>query len=128
MILSITNTKKPATDLSFLLHKHPEKFQSVELSHGKAHIFYPEGYKAAEIPALTGRMTYPLKRRPYIGPTADDVIIIAPGLISPWAKLYDKPMTVDERNIIINSVRQEIKQKCPQVIFENDYYMICALE
>ena len=45
MILSITNTKKPATDLSYLLHKHPEKFQSVDLSHGKAHIFYPEANK-----------------------------------------------------------------------------------
>ncbi|MDJ0679950.1 MAG: 3' terminal RNA ribose 2'-O-methyltransferase Hen1 [Xenococcaceae cyanobacterium MO_167.B52] len=42
MLLTITTTHKPATDLGFLLHKHPDKFQSVNLSMGKAHIFYPE--------------------------------------------------------------------------------------
>ena len=42
MLLQITTTHKPATDLGFLLHKHPDKFQSVDLSMGKAHIFYPE--------------------------------------------------------------------------------------
>ena len=33
---------KPATDLGYLLHKHPDKLQSIDLSIGKAHIFYPE--------------------------------------------------------------------------------------
>jgi 3' terminal RNA ribose 2'-O-methyltransferase Hen1 len=28
--------------LGFLLHKHPDRFQSFELSFGKAHVFYPE--------------------------------------------------------------------------------------
>ncbi len=42
MLLTITTTHKPATDLGFLLHKHPDKFQSVDLSIGKAHIFYPD--------------------------------------------------------------------------------------
>jgi len=42
MLLTITTTYQPATDLGFLLHKHPDKFQSVDLSVGKAHIFYPE--------------------------------------------------------------------------------------
>ena len=42
MLLTITTTHKPATDLGFLLHKHPDKFQSVDLSMGKAYIFYPE--------------------------------------------------------------------------------------
>jgi 3' terminal RNA ribose 2'-O-methyltransferase Hen1 len=42
MILNITTTHRPATDLGFLLHKHPDKFQTVDLSVGKAHIFYPE--------------------------------------------------------------------------------------
>ncbi len=42
MILTITTTYKPATDLGFLLHKHPAKLQSVDLSVGQAHIFYPE--------------------------------------------------------------------------------------
>ncbi|MCK5539394.1 MAG: 3' terminal RNA ribose 2'-O-methyltransferase Hen1 [Deltaproteobacteria bacterium] len=42
MLLTITTTHNPATDLGFLLHKHPDKFQSVDLSIGKAHIFYPD--------------------------------------------------------------------------------------
>lgn len=42
MLLTITTTHQPATDLGFLLHKHPDRLQSVELAHGKAHIFYPE--------------------------------------------------------------------------------------
>lgn len=42
MILSISTTHNPATDLGYLLHKHPDKFQTVELSVGQAHIFYPE--------------------------------------------------------------------------------------
>lgn len=42
MLLQITTTHKPATDLGYLLHKHPDKFQSVDLSIGKGHVFYPE--------------------------------------------------------------------------------------
>lgn len=41
MILEITTTHKPATDLGFLLHKHPDKLQTIDLSIGNAHIFYP---------------------------------------------------------------------------------------
>jgi 3' terminal RNA ribose 2'-O-methyltransferase Hen1 len=42
MLLTITTTHKPASDLSYLLHKHPAKVQEVEIAAGKAHIFYPE--------------------------------------------------------------------------------------
>src|SRR5947208_10496175 len=42
MLLTITNTKSPATDLGYLLHKNPNRLQSFELSFGKAHVFYPE--------------------------------------------------------------------------------------
>ncbi len=42
MIINITTTHKPATDLGYLLHKHPDKFQTLELAVGKAHVFYPE--------------------------------------------------------------------------------------
>ena len=42
MLLTISTTHFPADDLSFLLHKHPKKIQSVEISAGKVHIFYPE--------------------------------------------------------------------------------------
>ncbi len=46
MILNISTTHYPATDLGYLLHKHPDKFQTVELSVGKAHVFYPEKNEA----------------------------------------------------------------------------------
>jgi len=42
MLLTISTTHFPADDLSYLLHKHPGKIQSVDISAGKAHIFYPE--------------------------------------------------------------------------------------
>ncbi|NUS16489.1 MAG: 3' terminal RNA ribose 2'-O-methyltransferase Hen1, partial [Streptomyces sp.] len=32
----------PATDLGFLLHKHPDKAQTFSTSYGDAHVFYPE--------------------------------------------------------------------------------------
>ncbi|MCU7824768.1 3' terminal RNA ribose 2'-O-methyltransferase Hen1 [Kitasatospora sp. DSM 101779] len=45
MFISISTTAtadRPATDLGFLLHKHPEKVQRFSTSHGVAHVFYPE--------------------------------------------------------------------------------------
>lgn len=42
MILTISNTTTPAGNLGFLLHKHPDKLQTIDLAVGKAHIFYPE--------------------------------------------------------------------------------------
>jgi 3' terminal RNA ribose 2'-O-methyltransferase Hen1 len=42
MLLTIKTTHRPATDLGFLLHKNPGRFQSFELSFGTAHVFYPE--------------------------------------------------------------------------------------
>lgn len=42
MLLSITTTYSPATDLGYLLHKHPDRLQSFDLTFGQAHVFYPE--------------------------------------------------------------------------------------
>jgi 3' terminal RNA ribose 2'-O-methyltransferase Hen1 len=42
MLLTITSTHRPATDLGYLLHKNPARLHSFELSFGKAHVFYPE--------------------------------------------------------------------------------------
>lgn len=42
MLLTITTTYSPATDLGYLLHKHPDRLQTFELAYGKAHVFYPE--------------------------------------------------------------------------------------
>lgn len=42
MLLTITTTEKPATDLGYLLHKNPARVHEAELSFGKATMFYPE--------------------------------------------------------------------------------------
>ncbi|MFD7921421.1 3' terminal RNA ribose 2'-O-methyltransferase Hen1 [Streptomyces sp. NPDC059740] len=45
MFLTITTTGTPerdATDLGFLLHKHPGRAQAFSTSYGTAHVFYPE--------------------------------------------------------------------------------------
>ncbi len=42
MLLTITTTHRPATDLGYLLHKHPERVQTFGVPFGSAHVFYPE--------------------------------------------------------------------------------------
>lgn len=42
MLLTITTTHAPATDLGFLLHKHPARVQARAVASGTAHVFYPE--------------------------------------------------------------------------------------
>jgi len=42
LLLSITTTMSPATDLGFLLAKNPARFQSFTLSFGRVQVFYPE--------------------------------------------------------------------------------------
>ena len=41
MLLTISTMHKPATDLGYLLHKHPDKLQSFSVSVGTAHVYYP---------------------------------------------------------------------------------------
>jgi len=53
MLLTLTTTCQPASELGFRLHKNPERVQSFELSFGKAHVFYranrpPERDRALE--------------------------------------------------------------------------------
>lgn len=42
MLLTITTTHPPATDLGYLLHKNPGRAQSFQLSFGRAHVAYTE--------------------------------------------------------------------------------------
>ncbi len=42
MLLNVSTTHSPVTDLGYLLHKNPARVQSEELSFGKAHVFYPQ--------------------------------------------------------------------------------------
>jgi 3' terminal RNA ribose 2'-O-methyltransferase Hen1 len=56
MLLTITNTEPPASDLGFLLHKNPANVRSVGLSFGTAHVFYPEATEARCTAALLLRI------------------------------------------------------------------------
>src|SRR6266568_2173273 len=42
MLLTISTTHQPATDLGYLLRKNPARVQSFNQSFGAAHVFYPE--------------------------------------------------------------------------------------
>ncbi|MCT9929504.1 3' terminal RNA ribose 2'-O-methyltransferase Hen1 [Planotetraspora sp. A-T 1434] len=42
MLLTISTTVRPATDLGFLLHKHPDRVREFGQSFGTATVFYPE--------------------------------------------------------------------------------------
>ncbi|ALO96835.1 methyltransferase type 12 [Streptomyces hygroscopicus subsp. limoneus] len=51
--ISTTGTAgNPATDLGYLLHKHPDKAQAFSTSYGTAHVFYPEADAARCTAAL----------------------------------------------------------------------------
>ena len=52
MLLTITTTHQPATDLGYLLHKYPGRLQSFDLSFGQAHVFYPEASEDRTTAAL----------------------------------------------------------------------------
>jgi 3' terminal RNA ribose 2'-O-methyltransferase Hen1 len=42
VLLTLSTTHRPATDLGYLLHKHPDRVQSFSQSFGRARVFYPE--------------------------------------------------------------------------------------
>ena len=42
MLLTLTTTHRPATDLGYLLRKNPARAQAFNLTFGRAHVFYPE--------------------------------------------------------------------------------------
>jgi 3' terminal RNA ribose 2'-O-methyltransferase Hen1 len=42
VLLTLSTTHRPATDLGYLLHKHPDRVQSFRQPFGKARVFYPE--------------------------------------------------------------------------------------
>jgi 3' terminal RNA ribose 2'-O-methyltransferase Hen1 len=42
VLLTLSTTHRPATDLGYLLHKHPDRVQSFKQPFGEARVFYPE--------------------------------------------------------------------------------------
>ena len=53
MLLTITTTCRPATDLGFLLMKNPDNVHAVDLPFGRATLFYPEASEERCTAAMT---------------------------------------------------------------------------
>jgi 3' terminal RNA ribose 2'-O-methyltransferase Hen1 len=52
VLLTLTTTLQPATDLGYLLHKHPDRAQSFDVAQGTAHVLWPEVTDARSTVAL----------------------------------------------------------------------------
>ncbi len=52
MLLTLTTTHEPATELGYLLHKNPAQAQAFNLPFGRAQVFYPEATAARCTAAL----------------------------------------------------------------------------
>jgi hypothetical protein len=65
MLLSIATTHAPATDLGFLLMKHPDRLHDVELSFGRAFVFFPKprDERCEAVPVLDVDPVAPLRGR-----------------------------------------------------------------
>src|SRR5829696_4663445 len=48
MLLTISTTHRPATDLGYLLHKHPDNVRTVSFPFGDAHVAFPQADDWAE--------------------------------------------------------------------------------
>jgi len=86
----------------------------------EANVYYPVAHKGAEIPTLTGRIQYPLRRRSHPGVTSHpaDVLLIPPVIVSSWT--HDPP--------IWQALQKQVDQACPRPVLKNDYYVICLVE
>ncbi len=93
MFLTISTTgsaERPATDLGFLLHKHPDKAHEFGVSAGTAHVFYPEAHAVRCTAALLldvdpvalvrgrGQLTQYVNDRPY---AASSLLAVALGKV-----------------------------------------------
>ena len=52
MLLTISTTHRPATDLGYLLHKNPDRLHEFKLPFGTARVFYPEASESRCTAAL----------------------------------------------------------------------------
>ena len=52
MLLTISTTHEPATDLGYLLHKNPDRHHTVEAGFGTVHVVYPEATETSCTAAL----------------------------------------------------------------------------
>ncbi|HEY1572792.1 MAG TPA: 3' terminal RNA ribose 2'-O-methyltransferase Hen1 [Pseudonocardiaceae bacterium] len=80
MLIMLTTTERPATDLGHLLHKHPDRAQSFPVATGTAHVCYPRA-DADECTAallLEAGPTREVDDRPYV---AGSMLAVALGSV-----------------------------------------------
>ncbi|AUX41684.1 methyltransferase type 12 [Sorangium cellulosum] len=113
MLLTLTTTRPPATDLGYLLVKNPAHTQSFPLSFGKAHVFYPEATEARCTAALLldvdpvdlvrgrgpgdpGTLAQYVNDRPYVASSFLSVAIAQVFGSALGGKCRDRPELADE--------------------------------
>lgn len=80
-------------------------------------IFYVGNLKVAELPVLVGRIFYPIQRRPFMAQSDKDVVVVGSREFSPWRR----------PQALVEPIKQDIRNQCPRLLLENDYYIICAV-
>lgn len=109
MLLTITTTHTPATDLGYLLHKHPAKHQTFTQPFGQAHVFYAEATTARctavllldvdPVALVRGRKTYTagqyVNDRPYAASSLLSVTLADVYRSALNGRCKDRPELVD---------------------------------
>jgi 3' terminal RNA ribose 2'-O-methyltransferase Hen1 len=75
VLLTISTTHRPATDLGYLLVKNPARSQSFGLAFGHAHVFYPEARDERCTAALLLDIDPVALVRGWCGPTGDEGLL-----------------------------------------------------
>jgi 3' terminal RNA ribose 2'-O-methyltransferase Hen1 len=75
VLLTISTTHRPATDLGYLLVKNPARCQSFGLAFGHAHVFYPEASDERCTAALLLDIDPVALVRGWRGPTGDEGLL-----------------------------------------------------
>ena len=128
MLLTITLSRPPATDLGYLLHKHPERVQQFSLPFGAAHVFYPEATEDRCTAALLldvdpvglirrgvrfPRLDQYVNDRPYVGSSFLSVAVsrvlnsALAGKCSARPELVDEPLPLEARLAVVPSLGGE---------------------
>jgi 3' terminal RNA ribose 2'-O-methyltransferase Hen1 len=122
MLLTLTLTRPPATDLGFLLHKHPARVQEFPLPFGSAHVFYPEATEERTTAALLldvdpvglirrgvrfGRLDQYVNDRPYVASSFVSVALsrvygtAMAGRCEPRPELPDEALPLEARLAVL---------------------------
>jgi hypothetical protein len=115
-------THKYQTSLPWIIIPRAQQAEVVDyINHmpPEANVYYPYTHKGAEIPPLTGRINYPLKRRTYPGmkPHSADILLIPSFIVSAWT----------HEPVMRKNLLDVVGQSCPQPVLKNDFYMICLV-